>query len=388
MKIMFVPTGFPSDDNRSTMLFVYEQAKALAKAGHEITVLHVQRQPSKAILKKIDSSFQILDDGFCKRYFTRLKTFAMHRLPEFNRRIFSKKMKELFRYAWDNGERPDVLYAHFSCWAGCAAVEIGKEYHIPVVAIEHYGGFLKRGKLSRAYEKGLRNVVENAQAVLCVSNSLRRAVISISKTEKAIEVIPNMIDDIFTYHDIPDHDRYTFCTLCHLNKGKRVLLLVKAFCECFSAQDDVVLKIGGDGTERSTISEYVHSHKREHQIIFCGRLTREDSYELYLNADCFVLPSKSETFGIVYREAMAVGRPVITTDHGGWDHDEWSDAFGIKIPTDDLESLKSALLAMRKQSRKYDLKLISDYAVTRYGSKVVTAKINPVFERVVREYEK
>lgn len=42
--------------------------------------------------------------------------------------------------------------------------------------------------------------------------------------------------------------------------------------------------------------------------------------DLYSNADCFVLPTRGEGFGLPILEAMATGLPVITTDFGGaWD---------------------------------------------------------------------
>ena len=44
----------------------------------------------------------------------------------------------------------------------------------------------------------------------------------------------------------------------------------------------------------------------------------------------FVLLSVRETFGIVYREAMAVGRPVISSPNGGIE-DGWDDSNGILL---------------------------------------------------------
>ena len=368
------------------MLFVYEQAKALANAGHEITVLHVQRQPSKALFKRIDTSIHVVDDGFCKRYFTRLKTFAMHKLPGLNQKLFVDKMKELFAYAKNCGEKPDVIYAHFSCWAGCAAVEIGRENSIPVVTIEHYGGFVSGQKIEKAYIRGLQYTVQNSEAMLCVSGRLKEAIQRITETKKQITVIPNMVDDRFVYHEPPKHTDFRFCTLGHLNPGKRISMLAEAFCEAFSSDDNVTLTIGGDGIERKKIEKIIEDNHRQRQITVLGRLPREQTEKLYAESDCFVLPSAWETFGLAYREAMGVGRPIITTNHGGWDETNWSDDFGIMIRIDDKAELIEAMKSMRDGFGSYDQARIASFVQDNYSSKAIVNKIETVLTDTVEGY--
>lgn len=54
------------------------------------------------------------------------------------------------------------------------------------------------------------------------------------------------------------------------------------------------------------------------EIIISGAVSDREKWQLYREANLFVLPSYSENFGLVVGEAMAVGLPVITTTATPW----------------------------------------------------------------------
>jgi glycosyltransferase involved in cell wall biosynthesis len=60
----------------------------------------------------------------------------------------------------------------------------------------------------------------------------------------------------------------------------------------------------GDGPQRAELEA------RHKDVLFTGKMTGEDLAECYASADVFVMPSLTETFGIVQLEAMASGLPV------------------------------------------------------------------------------
>ncbi len=387
MKILFVPTSYPDKDNPTRDIFIYEQACALAKSGNDIRVLHLKKQPSKSFLKKIDYTVKVENDGFALRYTLPTKTFMENKFAGFHKKSFIKGVKKLYCECTKDGWIPDVVYAHFSCWAGVAAIELGKEHGIPVAVIEHYSGFMGTN-VSAAKINGLKYVTENADAVLCVSERLKESILKLTGTNEEIQVVPNMIDEGFNYCKHTVNDKFIFCTVCNLNERKRVKLLVKAFCKAFSKNDKVQLIIGGDGPEKKNIVDVIHEFDRQDQITMLGRLDRKGTIDLYSKSNCFALVSAHETFGIVWREAMATGLPVITSNHEGWSDNDWSNEYGIMVNVDDEQGLIIAFKSIINFYDKFDCLAISNYSLNNYSQHKIVEKLQTIFSKTLVDYSR
>ncbi len=85
-----------------------------------------------------------------------------------------------------------------------------------------------------------------------------------------------------------------------------------------------------------------------------GFLGRDALARLYANADLCVLPSTSETCGLVALEALASGLPVIAADAGGLRESVVSRANGLLVAPDDAGALAAAIveLALRSKYRQ------------------------------------
>jgi D-inositol-3-phosphate glycosyltransferase len=123
--------------------------------------------------------------------------------------------------------------------------------------------------------------------------------------------------------------------------------------------DDVVtLVIGedsGDGSaaggERRRLEAVAGGHGLEARVRFLGAVEHEDLADYYALADICVVPSRTETFGLVALEAQALGTPVVASAVGGLTEiiadgetgilvsERWPDAFAVAIASllDDAE---------------------------------------------------
>lgn len=77
---------------------------------------------------------------------------------------------------------------------------------------------------------------------------------------------------------------------------------------------------------------------------FVGALDRDELPPWYAAADVFVLPSRSEQWGMVLNEAASAGLPIVTSDAPGAAYDLVDDGVsGIRYPAGDVAALQAAL---------------------------------------------
>jgi len=98
---------------------------------------------------------------------------------------------------------------------------------------------------------------------------------------------------------------------------KGVNFLIDAFKIVSGKNSNAKLLIVGDGPQRNQLEYLSGNMKSEKKIIFTGFVPKERMPEIYATLDIFVLPSLTEGLSNTLLEAMASGKPVITTPIGG-----------------------------------------------------------------------
>src|SRR5206468_2594937 len=75
-----------------------------------------------------------------------------------------------------------------------------------------------------------------------------------------------------------------------------------------------------------------------------GRIERDELVDWYAAADAFVMPSRSETWGMAMQEAAAAGLPLIASEAPGAGYDLIEEGVnGFRVPVGDVEALRRAL---------------------------------------------
>ena len=385
MIIFILTTRYPNNLNPQASVFVHEQCKELAQRGHNVFVL----DPCIITLGQWKKQ---LEKGVHEREWDGIKVFSYPTLGIATTLLFSNQhnyirhAKKLYDYAVERVGESDIIYAHFSMNAGVAACRIGLKKSVPVVVIEHGGAVMNPGK-SVFYKSVLRTVNRDAKRIICVSTAQKNSVKRYIENDAKIIVIPNMVSRKFSYKPHNKGNPFVFFSAGNLYRVKRMDLLINAFADVFSQDNSTILRIAGDGVEKEGLKSLIRSRNLNSKVFMLGRLNQEEIIKEYEKCDAFALASEHESFGIAYREAMSIGRPVIATKNGGVSED-WFDGAGYLVDIGDQEQFASA---MRKMVEEYDdfcMENISMRVRSTTDPDVVINKIECVLQQSIDEHAK
>lgn len=125
---------------------------------------------------------------------------------------------------------------------------------------------------------------------------------------------------------------------------KNVSLLIEEF-----NRNDKPLTIVGQGILESKLRQQANNN-----ITFTGFIDNNKLGDVYQAHDVFILPSKSEPWGLVVEEALYWGLPVIVSDKVGSSIDMVKDLqTGCIFQSENIESLHNAILSMETYYDKY-----------------------------------
>ena len=239
---------------------------------------------------------------------------------------------------------PDILHAHCSKWAGYAAMQICRKYHLPYVITEHLSRLVFEKEFGPAPSDAwqiplLKEAYENADLVIPVSEELVENIACYFGRDYRWTAVSNTIDtDYFHYQSrTPLSGRpFRFCCLANNWPMKGYDILIPAFQQLRESGHHAELHIAGRGTDssefRSMLSDGMVTH---------GLINREAVRDLLFQSDALVLASRSEVQPLSLLEAMSTGIPVVATEcvpqslriEGGC----------TIVPTDDIKALSKAM---------------------------------------------
>ena len=201
---------------------------------------------------------------------------------------------------------------------------------------------------------GLRPWVEKADAVVAPSTFTRQRLIEKNGVRpERISVLAHGLDPQFcaaiaAVRDTPRTGQtlLSVTRLVRAHAGKGVQAVLAALPDVAQKCPAVRYLVAGDGDDRPRLAEMARQLGIAHRVEFLGELNEADVGSVYRQADVFVLPSKTEGFGIAFAEAMYAGLPVVARAIGGATDVIEHGRTGILLSSDQPGELAESLIAL------------------------------------------
>jgi len=285
-------------------------AKGLVTTGIDVTVATTNASGAASLDVPVDTP--VIDDGVVFRYFSRSVPGSWK---------FSWPMT---RWLWANAGAYDVVHVHalfsYATIPGCRAAA-----HAPVPYILRPLGTLsdwslghRRWKKRPYYALLERPHLEMASAIHVTSEAEATDVARLGYGGRA-RVIPLGV----TVADPPARrtrvangsEPLRLLFLSRLHEKKNVPLLLRAVADATNADCPIELTVAGDGAPgyRAQLTALSDQLGLRNRVSFVGHVDGAAKERILAEADCFVLPSAHENFGLAVAEALAAGLPTIVT---------------------------------------------------------------------------
>jgi colanic acid/amylovoran biosynthesis glycosyltransferase len=134
-----------------------------------------------------------------------------------------------------------------------------------------------------------------------------------------------------------------FVCVGRLCEQKGQLLLIEAARRLHARGADFRVIFAGDGELRPLIESLIKKHKLDANVWITGWINGDQVRHELLAARALVLPSFAEGLPVVIMEAMALGRPIISTYVAGIPELVHNGEHGWLVPAGDTEALVEAM---------------------------------------------
>ncbi|MCC7561921.1 MAG: glycosyltransferase family 4 protein [Methanobrevibacter arboriphilus] len=252
----------------------------------------------------------------------------------------------------------DIIHGHYLYPAGLIAVLGGMFTKKKVYVTSHGSDMFCLYPQHKFMRPIIRFVLKRADVVLAVSESLKEEILktNIPNIEKNVRLNWNTVDinefkiaNNDSDHHSKNNSNYNFKNELNIPKDKPIILFVgniikrKNVATIIDAKKQLksgcVLVVVGDGPLLNSLKEKVKVENVE-DVIFTG--ARNDIANVIQSSDLLILPSYSESFGLVLIEALACGKPVIGSNVGGI-KEIITDDVGLLVEPTDSKGLANSI---------------------------------------------
>jgi len=290
-------------------------------------------------------------------------------------------------------ERLDLLHVHYAIPHSISAIlareSIKNRFYLPVITTLH-GTDITLVGADRSYLPITKYGLQESDGVTAVSKFLKKATIETFDFDD-IEVIPNFICPTYYKRDLDSPLRanlvsdseYLLAHVSNFRSVKRPVECIEILAKVREKGGNARLVMVGDGPERSACEYRAKQLEVKDYVCFPGK--RSNIADYLAVADVFLLPSKSESFGLAALEAQACEVPVIASRLGGIPEVVNDNETGFLSDLDDTEKMSDDVMKLLNDS---DMRIAfgkrgRELAISRYDSRKIIPLYMSFYEKIL-----
>lgn len=400
MRVLAVPSWFPSPQAPLFGIFFAEQTELLAKhaPSAEVHVFAVPRRTLEIPFKRPLVAAQVLGKWWRQvpkhAVRTEAGNYTVHTFESltWSERVAhgglvyeARRMLDVARGIEKSRGPFDVVHAHVTHPAGFVAERLARWLDVPLVVTEQMSPF----PFDDMYDGNGRPrpdvmaAIEAAARVTAVSRAHAR---SIGKfTDRRIDVMSNFIDET---RFAPAERRqpsspFEFLSVGHLTEQKGFDVLLRAMRILIDRGLSTRLTIVGKGLLERQLKALTTELQLDEHVVWLGAPDRSTMPDVYRKADAFVLASRHESFGIVVIEALASGLPVVATECGGPEETVTPECGALVAPEDPVALADAMADVMQRQ---FDAAEIRRYFDSKYSAAASIPRLVQLYGEAIAEH--
>jgi len=285
-------------------------------------------------------------------------------------------------------EKLDILHVHYAIPHASAAVNakqilLTHSINIPIVTTLHGTDITLLGQ-DNSFKPVIEYAINSSDAITTVSQNLRDVTHDNFKINKQIYHVPNFID-LKLYEkrlnknlrsSYANSDEFILTHISNFRKVKRVNDVIDVF-NLVSKMHKCKLLMIGDGPERLEAEQLCRKYRLTNKIKFLGKLKLIENILSF--ADVFLLPSETESFGLVALEAMASKTVVISTNSGGLPEVNIDNKTGFLSDVGDIDKMSKDISNLLSNKELLETMKINAF---NHAKSFDLPRILPIYEEI------
>jgi len=241
----------------------------------------------------------------------------------------------------------DLIHAHYASPCGVIALLAQRWMKVPVVLSIHGADVTYTAKQNPLSAAIIRWVFRNVDAILANSTLTARQIVRYGGDPEKVQIVRlggNASENMDQQRRPLHNGTAILLSVGYLEERKGHAYVLRALKELTKQGYEIRYVIVGDGSQNENLRSLADELGLAGIVSFEGYKTHTDVWPYFADCDIFVLPSWNEAFGIVYIEALSLGKPVVGCEGEGGPEDlrALGDCIELVKPRD-VESLVHAL---------------------------------------------